>query len=75
MKKLDWLATEVCDLLEENHGKGYAHDKRTRLAGLDRFKVLIWLNELDITNLEALAEKLDVDPEGLDFVRKFVRQL
>lgn len=73
--KLDWLAEQACHVLEKNHGKDYADGKRERLEGLDRFKVLIWLNELDANNLQALANKLNVDARGLDYVRKFVRQL
>lgn len=72
---IDWIATTICDVLEEQHGKGYANEKRKRLSGVDRFGVLIWMNELDNDNLQRVAKKLNVDLDGHDFVRKFVRQL
>ena len=75
MKNLDWLASVICDVLEENLGAGYAHGKRERLSGVDRFGILVWMNELDSGNLHDIAKKLDVDTDELDQVRKFVRQL
>ena len=74
-KPLDWLAEQACAVLEESCGKDYADDKRHRLAGEPRFKVLVWLNELDYENLIALAARLNVPAADLDITRRTVRSL
>ncbi|MDX9987484.1 hypothetical protein [Thiothrix unzii] len=74
-KPLDWLAEHACAVLEESCGKNYADDKRHRLAGEPRFKVLVWLNELDIENLTALANRLNIPVANLDITRKTARSL
>lgn len=74
-KSLDYLAEQACAVIEETCGKSYADEKRARLAGVDRFGVLVWLNELDNENLSALAERLNVDCKNLDIVRRTARQL
>ncbi len=53
--KLNWLAERACNILEKNVGKNYANEKREQLHEVDRFKVIIWLNNLDKENLKALA--------------------
>lgn len=73
--QLDWLAEHVCAVLETTCGKSYADSKRQRLAGEPRFKVLVWLNELDYKNLTALADRLNVPVADLDVTRKTVRSL
>lgn len=73
--QLDWLAEQVCAVLEATCGKDYADEKRRRLAGEPRFKVLVWLNELDHHNLTALANRLGVPVVDLDVTRKTVRSL
>lgn len=72
---LDWLAEQVCAVLETTCGKDYADGKRLRLAGEPRFKVLVWLNELDKGNLTALANRLNVPVADLDITRRTVRSL
>lgn len=72
---LDRLAEQACHVLEASCGKAYADEKRTRLAGEPRFKVLVWLNELDNGNLKALAQRLGVSAADLDVTRKTVRSL
>ncbi|MBU1723630.1 MAG: hypothetical protein KJ892_07255 [Gammaproteobacteria bacterium] len=72
---LDWLAEQVCAVLETTCGKDYADSKRARLAGEPRFKVLVWLNELDHNNLTALANRLGIPVADLDVTRKTVRSL
>ena len=61
---LDWLAEEVCDVLESRLGKVYADGVRNRLDGVDRFQVVLWLNNLDDANLKALADKLNRLPRA-----------
>lgn len=73
--QLDWLAEQVCAVLEITCDKDYADSKRQRLAGEPRFNVLVWLNELDIENLTALANRLKVPVADLDVTRKTVRSL
>lgn len=73
--QLDWLAEQVCAVLEATCGKDYADGKRQRLAGEPRFKVLVWLNELDERNLAALANRLNVPAADLDVTRRTVRSL
>jgi hypothetical protein len=72
---LDWLAEQACAVLEESCGKDYADDKRHRLAGEPRFKVLVWLNELDSQNLITLATHLNIPADDLDITRRTVRSL
>jgi len=72
-KTLDWLAKRVCDVLEKNVDKTYADDTRERLAGCNRFQVLVWLNHLDNKNLRDLAHKLGVSFSDLDITRKTLR--
>lgn len=72
---LDWLADKACNILEKNCGKVYADIKRERLDGVDRFDVLIWLNNLDKRNLEDLADTLNISFVELDVTRKTVRSL
>ncbi|HRJ54288.1 MAG TPA: hypothetical protein PLE99_16125 [Candidatus Thiothrix moscowensis] len=74
-KTLDWLAEQACAVLEVSCGKDYADAKRRRLAGEDRFKVLVWLNELDSQNLAALANRVGVSASSLDVTRRTVRSL
>lgn len=74
-KTLDWLAVIVCDVLEKNCGKVYADSKRERLAGVERHKVVIWLNELDMTNLEGVAQRLGVPVANLDITRQTARSM
>ena len=74
-KPLDWLAEQACAVLEESCGKDYADAKRHRLAGEPRFKVLVWLNELDSENLTALAARLNVPAADLDITRRTARSL
>lgn len=74
-KPLDWLAEQACAVLEVSCGKDYADAKRRRLAGEDRFKVLVWLNELDSKNLMVLADRLGVPAPALDATRRTVRSL
>ena len=74
-KPLDWLAEQACAVLEESCGKDYADAKRHRLAGEPRFKVLVWLNELDSQNLIALATRLNVPAADLDITRRTARSL
>ena len=74
-KPLDWLAAQACAVLEESCGKDYADAKRHRLAGEPRFKVLVWLNELDSENLTALAARLNVPAADLDITRRTARSL
>jgi hypothetical protein len=74
-KPLDWLAEQACAVLAESCGKDYADAKRHRLAGEPRFKVLVWLNELDSQNLIALAARLNVPAADLDITRRTVRSL
>ena len=74
-KPLDWLAEQACAVLEETCGKDYADAKRHRLAGEPRFKVLVWLNELDSENLTALAARLNVPAADLDITRRTARSL
>ena len=38
---MDWLAEQACSVLEESVSKAYAEEKRGRLAGLNRFEVLV----------------------------------
>jgi hypothetical protein len=73
--QLDWLAEQVCAVLEATCGKDYVDSKRQRLAGEPRFKVLVWLNELDMQNLMALANRLGVPVADLDVTRKTARSL
>jgi hypothetical protein len=73
--KLDWLAENACAVLDQTCGKDYGDSKRHRLDGLDRFRVLVWLNELDIRNLELLAARLNVNPSDLDVTRNTARSL
>lgn len=72
---LDWLAEQVCAVLETTCGKDYADGKCLRLAGEPRFKVLVWLNELDEENLAALANRLNVPVADLDITRRTARSL
>ncbi|WP_287601323.1 hypothetical protein [Thiothrix sp.] len=74
-KPLDWLAEQACAVLEASCGKDYADAKRHRLAGEPRFKVLVWLNELDSENLTALAARLNVPAADLDITRRTARSL
>ena len=74
-KPLDWLAEQACAVLEESCGKDYGDAKRHRLAGEPRFKVLVWLNELDSENLTALAARLNVPAADLDITRRTARSL
>ncbi len=74
-KPLDWLAEQACAVLEASCGKDYADARRRRLAGEDRFKVLVWLNELDSQNLAALANRAGVSASSLDVTRRTVRSL
>ena len=74
-KPLDWLVEQACAVLEESCGKDYADAKRHRLAGEPRFKVLVWLNELDSENLTALAARLNVPAADLDITRRTARSL
>lgn len=74
-KQLDYLAEQACAVLDASCGKAYADEKRARLTGVDRFGVIVWLNELDKENLSALAERLNVDFHDLDILRRTARQL
>ena len=74
-KPLDWLAEQACAVLEARCGKDYADATRHRLAGEPRFKVLVWLNELDSENLTALAARLNVPAADLDITRRTARSL
>ena len=60
--ELDELAEHVVAVLAEREGESYASEKAQRLAGLSRFQVLSWCNNLDAGNLRALAERLGIDP-------------
>jgi len=74
-KKIDYLAEEIIQVLEQNHGKPYAEEKRAELSGKDRFQVLVWMNTLDKKNLETLANRLSISPDALDITRNTVRAL
>ena len=74
-ESLGWLAETVCSVLAKSVNAQYAQDKRERLAGLNRFRVLAWINELDDNNLNALADRLDISAVDLDITRKTVRYL
>ena len=75
-KQLDWLAEEVLDTFA---GLGfdapYIEDKRHTLAGKDRFAVLVWCNQLDLTSKKALAERLAVSAADLSITIKTLAKL
>ena len=73
--KLDWLAQVVVEVLGERLGAAYAEEVAERLAGENRFGVVLWLNDLDQDNLYALAERLGVDPVDLDITRRTAQRL
>jgi len=63
--RLDWLASEVVAVLRERLGDGYAAEKEDRLRGLSRAQVMVWCNNLDEANTDALAARLGADPARL----------
>jgi len=75
-KQLDWLAEEVLATYAElNFDVGYIDDIRHRLAGEDRFAVLVWCNNLDPRCREALAERLGINADDFDTTIKTVCRL
>jgi hypothetical protein len=73
--RLDWLAGEVLEVLESEIGASYAAEKRERLLGLNRFEVLLWCNNLDAQNIEALATRLKIDPAAFNVTIQTLRSL
>lgn len=75
-KRLDWLAEQVL-IMFENLGfdECYVSSKRERLAGEDRFNVLLWCNNLDYRCRSALAEKLNLNPRAFDITLDLIRNL
>lgn len=72
---IDWLAERVVEVLSARHDPAYAEDVRDRLAGRDRFRVLLWLNELDGQDLAALAHRLGIDAPRLKVAADVARYL
>jgi hypothetical protein len=75
-KQLDWLAEEVLATYAElNFDVGYIDDIRHRLAGEDRFAVLVWCNSMDNKCREVLAERLGINADDFDTTIKTVCRL
>jgi hypothetical protein len=75
-KQLDWLAEEVLATLTWlGFDAAYTADKRHSLAGKDRFAVLVWCNNLDLTCKKALAERLGVSAADLSITIKTLAKL
>lgn len=76
IKKLDWLAVQIIDVLEDQgFDAPYIDDIRETLSGRDRFAVLLWCNNLDTGNTEALAKRLNVSSEELSVTVKTLQRL
>jgi len=75
-KQLDWLAEEVLATLTWlGFDAAYIADKRHSLAGKDRFAVLVWCNQLDLTCKKALAKRLAVSAADLSITIKTLAKL
>ena len=75
-KQLDWLAEEVLATFAElDLDIPYIEDKRHALAGKDRFAVLVWCNNLDLTCKKALAERLGVSAADFSITIKTLAKL
>lgn len=76
LKRLDWLAVRIIDVLDEQgFDAPYIDDIKDTLAGRDRFAVLLWCNNLDASNAEALAKRLNVSHEELSVTVKTLQRL
>ena len=76
IKKLDWLAQRIIDVLEEQGlDAPYIEDIKDTLGERDRFAVLLWCNNLDSGNTEALAKRLNVSHEELSVTVKTLQKL
>jgi len=76
IKKLDWLALQIIDVLDEQgFDAPYIEGIKDTLAGKDRFAVLLWCNNLDSGNTEALAKRLNVTHEELTVTAKTLQKL
>lgn len=75
-KKLDWLATEILSVYEENNlDPCYIENKRQDLLGKDRLAVLRTCSSLDERNLHGLAKRLTLTVGQLNTTLETLKKL
>jgi hypothetical protein len=79
-RKTDWLmddlGEEILDTFKElGFDEEYIQDKRSILAGKNRFAVLLWCNELDSRCKAALADRLCVEVDDFNTTLKTLTRL
>jgi hypothetical protein len=73
--KLDWLATQIVEVLGETVGEKYANEKSRELQGRDRMQVLRWCNHLDSRNLNSVAIRLGIPTDKFACAVEVTRSL